>query len=114
MTSQVKCIARIATLTFALTTIIASLAIVALLVLTLSHLVASPKVGPQLFLAPAQEVVTQPKTIEVQPRVIITPAPIVAIDDSMTTRQLRPIARDRQVPNWRKVNKAGLIAALRA
>lgn len=32
----------------------------------------------------------------------------------MTTRELRPLARDRKIPNWKKLNKNELIAALSA
>ncbi len=59
-------------------------------------------------LAPAQELLSA--TPQAAPA-IVTTAPDYT---KMTVRELKPMARDRKIPNWTKLNKKELIAALSA
>lgn len=65
---------------------------------------------------PSQSVLSAP--IEAIKVIVVLPeleAPVALVDYSkITTRDLRPMARDRHVPKWNKLNKQALIAALSA
>ena len=66
---------------------------------------------------------SRPVAAAVEPAVAVAPTPMLApapapvptlVDyEAMTTRVLRPMARDKKIPHWKKLTKAELIAALR-
>ncbi len=74
-----------------------------------------PELAPTIYALP--EAKESPK-LEAEPITeIVTPSefePEITDYAKMTTRALRPLARDRKIPKWNKLNKKELIAALSA
>jgi hypothetical protein len=67
---------------------------------------ATPVLAPTIYALPAAQSAPE----------IVTETPEETITDyaKMTVKQLKPLARDRKIPNWTKLNKKDLIAALSA
>jgi predicted tellurium resistance membrane protein TerC len=91
---------------FASVTLIAIAAALIIIVTGLNMLISEP----------AQSALITPiKGIEVIVALPKLEAPVASINYSkMTTRELRPMARDRHIPKWNKLNKQGMIEALSA
>jgi len=96
-------------------TIAKFLAAVALIVILVTLLIIVNGLNA-LISQPSQSILIAPiKGIEVIVALPKLEAPVASINYSkMTTRELRPMARDRHIPKWNKLNKQGLIEALSA
>lgn len=84
------------------------------LIVILSVLLVVVAVANQLTPSRPVAAAVEP-AVAVVPTPMLAPAPVPTLVDyeAMTTRVLRPMARDKKIPHWKKLTKAELIAALR-
>lgn len=89
------------------------IALLALLIAIVYGLLSMLSPAPSEAATPAE---IPPLTIRALPpaRAVLSAAKDVPDYGQMTTRELRPLARDRKIPNWNKLTKQELIAALSA